>query len=118
MPVHRINLKGPWEYEWVDGVVEGEPEFGFAKTGRVKMPTDWLLVFGTATGTVRFRRRFHRPTNLAADERVWIAFAAVGGVGTVAVNGATIGSVVCSPEPQRFDATDVRSPRHRGRNTR
>lgn len=106
MTVHRINLKGPWEYEWVEGVLAAD----VTNTGRVKMPADWQAFFGPVAGTVRFRRRFHRPTNLDADERVWIAFGGVGGTGTVDMNGTRLGAIESSLEPQRFDVTSLLQP--------
>lgn len=98
--MHRINLKGPWEYEWLTSTAV---EFPLA--GRVKMPGDWRAAFGDAAGRVRFRRPFHRPTNLDDDERVWIAFDGVGGIGTVAINGHALGPLTTSDSPQRFDVT-------------
>lgn len=98
MPVHRMHLKGPWEYELRAG--------GPRESGVVTMPADWREVFTVDSGTALFRRRFHKPTNLDDDERVWIVFDALGGRGRVSVNGALVGNVATSTEPQRCDVTD------------
>ena len=114
MPIHRIQLKGPWEYEWLSpgsgplGRTDGNPHS--ERTGRVTMPADWVSLFGELSGTVRFRRRFHRPTNLDPHERVFVAFAAIGGTGTVSVNGTEIGRLSTSSEVQRFEMTNVLKP--------
>ncbi|MFQ5733312.1 MAG: hypothetical protein ACE5KM_15330 [Planctomycetaceae bacterium] len=96
MSVHRMHLKGPWDYEFL--TADGE-------TGTVTMPADWQELFGAVPGRAIFRRRFHEPTNLDDDERVWIVFDGVAGRGRVTVNGAMLGDVASSPGPQRFDMT-------------
>lgn len=109
MSVHRIRLKGPWQFEWI-GDAPAASGSDWQHSGRVKMPAEWSAIFGPAAGTVRFRRRFHRPTNLDDDERVWIVFDALGGTGTVLVNGAKLGELVTSATPQRFDMTAELQP--------
>jgi beta-galactosidase/beta-glucuronidase len=93
MATHRIHLKGPWELESPDPT----------STGRVTMPADWQSLFGTAAGRAVFRRRFHSPTNLEPDDRVWLVFDGVGGQGTVRINGEDVGRLQSSDQPQRFD---------------
>lgn len=97
MSVHRIHLKGPWEYEWISSSADGP-------RGRVTMPADWQSLFGEAAGRARFVRTFHRPSNLD-DETVWLTFDGVGGEGPVTVNGVDVGRLVCCSGPQRFDVT-------------
>lgn len=110
---HRIPLRGPWEYEPVvlssgehaaAEVAHGRP---FLKAARAHFPAGWDVLFGNSCGCARFRRRFHRPTNLDPDERVILEIAAVGGVGKLTVNGVELGTVRHSREPQRYDVTDV-----------
>jgi beta-galactosidase/beta-glucuronidase len=104
MSIHRIHLKGPWDYEWV-----GDPLSDAAESGRVTMPADWASLFGPAGGRARFRRRFHSPTNLEPEDRVWLVFDGVGGHGTVVLNDEIIGRLRSSDEPQRLDvATRLR----------
>ena len=101
MPVHRIHLRGPWEYELLSSP-SGESS---APSGRVTMPTDWRTLFGTANGRAVFRRRFHSPTNLEADDRVWIVFDGVEGRGTVTLNGSLLGDLKSSNTGQRYPMT-------------
>lgn len=83
-PVHRILLRGPWDCEWLSGP---DPELAELPT-RVRMPVSWADAFGTVAGRVRFRRRFHQPTNLDPAERVALAFEGIGGTAVVRVNSA------------------------------
>jgi hypothetical protein len=59
--------------------------------------------FSGLTGTVRFCRRFGRPTNLGAGERVWLVFEAIAGQAEVELNDARLGPVAGAG---RFDVTD------------
>ena len=103
MAIHRIHLKGPWPYE-----LRGSDTA--QATGVVTMPAAWDSVFGVDTGTAVFRRRFHEPTNLDDDERVWLVFDAVGGQGAVNLNAVVVGHLVTSTQPQRLDVTDKLLP--------
>ncbi len=93
---HRMHLRGPWEYEWLHGpgvapgVDRADSSAPFAKTGRVKLPGSWQSQFGAVAGAVRFRRHFHRPTNLEPHERVVIAFDGIGGTARVWLNGRAL----------------------------
>lgn len=112
--VHRMNLKGPWFYEWMHGP---EPAAAFLdrcadrdspqmSTSRVRMPATWQDAFGAVAGTVLLRRRFGRPSNLEAHERIHVTLDCLAGDAEVAVNGATVASAIASAEPQSFDVTD------------
>lgn len=103
--LHRIRLKGPWEFEWLGG-----PPIAAPATGRVTMPADWETLFGATAGRAVFRRRFHCPTNLEPDDRVWLVFDGVGGEGTVAINGEFVGRLQTSEQPQRLDVADRLQP--------
>lgn len=111
--VHRIRLRGPWEFQPL-----ARAEFHdhgrmtwhtdqLPAAGSAHFPTPWQSLFGEFRGRVRFRRRFHRPTNLDPDERVWLAFAAVGGTGEVTVNGFVLGTLETSRVPQLFEVTTL-----------
>lgn len=82
MSVHRIRLVGPWDYQWHG------PQGPEATSGSVKMPCEWRTLFGDVAGSATFSRRFHRPTNLEAHERVVIVLTGVGGTGRISLNGA------------------------------
>ncbi|MGH7129010.1 MAG: NRDE family protein, partial [Planctomycetaceae bacterium] len=81
--IHRIHLRGPWDYEWLS--TSADSRIAVAPAGRMKMPASWRDRFGEAAGTVRFRRRFHRPTNLEPRERVFLVFDGIGGRGSVSL---------------------------------
>ncbi len=112
--VHRMNLKGPWFYEWLNGP---EPAVTFLdrcadrespqmSTSRVRMPANWLDAFGAVAGTVLLRRRFGRPSNLEDHERVHVTLENVVGDAEVIVNGDAVASVAASGKPQSFDVTN------------
>ena len=99
--MHRMHLKGPWECEALSG--EGAPA-----AGRVKLPQAWEEAWSAFRGEMRYRRRFHRPTNLDPHERVWIVFDGVGGSARVAVNSQELGCIAADSEfPARFEITPL-----------
>ena len=107
---HRMHLRGPWEFEWIEEFSPSEALLNnpvAAPTGRVKMPADWQTAFGNRAGTVRLRRRFGRPTNLDLDERVFIVFDGVGGVARISVNGVLLGTIENSTQTLRFEITTL-----------
>lgn len=95
---HRIHLRGPWDYEWLEGprpLVSSlspvvKPEVLLADH-RLRMPADWFEAFGAVTGKVRFRRRFHAPTGLGPEDRVCLVCDGLSGTGTITVNSERIG---------------------------
>jgi len=111
MPPHRIQLRGPWEFEplaraELDSAAKIVwTSINLPVAGRGQMPASWQSLLGDFRGRVLFRRKFHRPTNLGPDEIVWLEFAGVGGTGTVRVNGRNVGSLMNAIPPQRFDVT-------------
>lgn len=114
-----MNLKGPWDYEWLSGhTPRSEPSTGTppgsapAAGGRIKLPAEWRSVFGSSAGTVRFRRRFGRPTNLDPDERVDLVFDGVGGAVRVLLNGQPLGLIRDTDAAARFDVTTLLQPRN------
>lgn len=106
MPTHRIHLKGPWQYEWLGA---GDAHLPFPRSGRVTMPADWQSLFGERSGTARFTRRFHRPTNLEPHERVLLAFDGVGGAARIALNGRSLGVIDAPARSARFVVTEFLS---------
>jgi len=111
-----MHLKGPWQFEWIDqstpsgpSHVEGENS-PLLRQGRAKMPADWRSLFGEASGCVRFRRRFHCPTNLEPREQVFIVFDGVGGAARVALNENLLGTSTHDGTTAEFDITDLLEP--------
>jgi beta-galactosidase/beta-glucuronidase len=117
-PIHRINLKGPWNYEWLDGPhgsgdaaeSTSSDDSPLLADSRIRMPASWQSAFGNVSGTIRFRRRFQRPTNLDENERVHIAFDGIGGEASIAVNDQPIGSLSDTAETSSFDVTELLLP--------
>lgn len=117
-PVHRINLKGPWSYEWLDGPhpVAGSEErissedSPLLADSRVRMPSSWQSAFGSSSGRIRFRRRFQKPTNLDDNERVHMAFDGIGGSAVIAVNGRKIAEVENIESTVSYDVTRLLDP--------
>ena len=114
--LHRMNLKGPWDYEWLDGPhaasdsnVDLPPaannDFLLAHS-RVRMPSSIEDAWGAVSGRVRFQRRFQKPTNLEPHERVHIAFDGFGGTATVTLNGEPLAELNDVDSTQTFDTTD------------
>ena len=74
----------------------GEP-LGFAEhvsavreTITQQLPAAWDAVLPGVRGTVRYTRRFGRPTNLEAHERVWLVVEDVAGSATIELNGEKV----------------------------
>ncbi|MGH7171568.1 MAG: hypothetical protein ACRELG_14930 [Gemmataceae bacterium] len=72
---HRIRLRGPWRRE----------------------PSRF-------PGRVRFRRAFGYPGRIDAYERVWLTFAAIGGVAEVRLNNHLLGHIATASE---FEVTPL-----------
>ena len=79
---HQIQLRGPWELEWLTTPPNGQPA-----AGRFTLPLDWRACWGEAPGSVACHRWFHRPTNLEDGERVWVFADGLLGVSRVLLNG-------------------------------
>ncbi len=107
MPSHRMHLKGPWEVFAIPG--SDQP----CEIRTVTMPQSWRTLFGSVAGTARFRRAFHRPTNLDPHETVWIVLTEVGGTGRVWLNDQPCGTFdALSASPPRFEITHHLKPRN------
>ncbi|HEX4592047.1 MAG TPA: hypothetical protein VH120_19085, partial [Gemmataceae bacterium] len=81
---HRIRLRGPWEAEPLDPPGE---------TRRVTMPASLAECGLGDYRRVRFRRRFGRPRQIDAHERVWLVGEGIVGRGSVKLNGFNIGEI-------------------------
>lgn len=117
-PIHRMHLKGPWNYEWLDGPhssgqIPDEDETldsPLLTDFRVRMPCSIQESFGNVSGRILFRRRFQKPSNLDDNEQVHIAFDGIGGRAEISVNGQAVGIVVNNPETVSFDMTKLLEP--------
>ena len=103
MKSHRIQLKGPWDYEWKSANIDGsEP---VSRSGTVTMPRDWQSIFGDRSGTAEFRRKFHRPSNLESHETVILNFTEIRGLVAVWLNRHQLDEIVRTGPAVEFDVT-------------
>jgi beta-galactosidase/beta-glucuronidase len=105
MSNHRIHLKGPWQCEWLSPT-----DVPAASIQRVKMPIDWRSVFGEQAGRVVLRRKFHKPTNLDADETVFVVFDGISGRGDVRLDDQILGPVEETVTTLSFEITALLQP--------
>lgn len=107
--MHRINLKGPWDFRPVQGVpaetAEGRADAPLPTPGTVKFPADWQMILGDFRGTVNFTRRFNCPTNLEATDRVDLILDGVNGTAEIKLNQQPVGTVREPNHTARFDVT-------------
>ena len=71
----------------------------------VRLPAAWQELFGTFRGCIRFRRKFHPPSNITAADRLAIVFDGVAGAGLVSLNGVPLGSIAPDAGTAQFDVT-------------
>jgi hypothetical protein len=81
---HRIRLRGPWEAEPID--LPGPPR-------RVTLPARLDECGLGDCRRVRFRRRFGRPRQIDAHERIWLIGEGLPGRAELRVNGQPLGTV-------------------------
>jgi hypothetical protein len=83
---HVIRLRGPWECVPVEAPAS-EPL-------RVTPPCDVREVLGADyRGRVLFRRSFHAPVALVANESLWLVIESVGGPARVTLDGTPLGEI-------------------------
>lgn len=129
---HSIRLRSPWELELIRlaappaDVSQGSTQpcavpsaklpledAEAAESVRVRVPGTW-----TATpppdwqGSVRLRRRFHRPGTLEAHERVFLVVEGAEPPGWVSVNGVALGRVPSGGAPAEFEITSLVAERN------
>lgn len=71
---------------WIDAGTEGGPPV------RKKHPDDWPGFVGARGGGVELTRTFSAPSNLDADEGVFVVLTGVLGTGTIRLNDVVIGT--------------------------
>lgn len=74
------------------------------------MPCEWRRIFGEAVGTARFRRKFHKPTNLESHEVVKIVMTEVRGAGVVSLNDNRLADFSSSGEAVEIEITPFLNP--------
>lgn len=104
--MHRIHLKGPWEFQpqiWGGS----ESDRTVPPGGTVKFPAAWSDFLGEFRGRARFIRPFNRPTNLESHERVDLVLDGVGGSAVVRLNQQPVGTVSETENSARFEITSL-----------
>ncbi len=94
---HTIRLRGPWELapleQFSTSRAGGAPQSAqsLPSGGKTSVPGDWSALLGADfRGTVRYTRRFHSPTNLDLNERVWLVCEAIDALGRATLNGKPV----------------------------
>ncbi len=94
--VHTIRLRGPWELTPLattqqQEMLPGDEPQGFASESVTQqMPAAWDAVLPDYCGTVRYTRRFGKPTNLEVHERVRLVLDQIAGSAVVLLNGKKV----------------------------
>lgn len=97
---HQIQLRGPWEFEWLT-----PPPDGQLAAGRFTLPLDWQARWGEVSGIVACHRWFHRPTNLDENEEVWVVAEGLSGGRRVLLNGETLADMANDQSSIWLDVT-------------
>ena len=74
------------------------------------MPCKWKSLFGDVAGNVRFRRRFHKPTNLEQHEQVYIVLAELNGRVQISINDSVLGTVDNPEKTLDYEITQYLKP--------
>jgi beta-galactosidase/beta-glucuronidase len=92
----------------LDGRICDDVDGSLPPSGKMNMPCTWTAQPGLETfqGCVRFRRRFRKPRQVAANERVWLTFDAADYFTTVWLNGEEVGRHEGMFDPFSFPITD------------
>lgn len=102
--MHRINLKGPWEFQPLPKLAD-DSSARVPDPGTVKFPAAWQDFLGDFRGHTRFLRPFNRPTNLEVHERVHLVLDGVGGHAAIRLNQQAVGEITACEGTGRFDIT-------------
>lgn len=129
---HSIRLRSPWELELIGfpappaEATQGptQPcafpsttlppeEAEAAQRARVHVPGPWTAKLPPDwQGSVRLRRRFHRPGTLEMHERVFLVVERAEPPGWVSVNGVQLGLVLPGTAPTEFEITPLLASRN------
>ena len=111
---HIIRLHGPWQYEPLaftrlgpDGESVDLPG-DLPPAGTVKIPTDWSGTLGADfCGRVLYKRRFGRPSNLSARERIYLVLHKINGSATIRLNGSEVDNLKSGEAACRIEVTNL-----------
>src|SRR5436189_202502 len=95
---HRIRLRGPWEAEPLDPPCQAR---------RMTLPARFCDGGLEMCHVVRFRRRFGRPRQIDAEERVWVIGEGLTGQADFHVNGQHLGTHAGAAGPFTFPITNL-----------
>jgi hypothetical protein len=97
---HNIRLRAPWQLQaLVRYVPLGASELreqtaDLPPPAKAEVPGDWTELLGADfLGRVRYTRAFNCPTNLDANDRVWLVCEGVDGTAGFNLNGESIFTV-------------------------
>lgn len=114
---HRIRLRGPWDCKPLYSTILHPDGWIAAVDGpvpppcKMAMPCRWAEGgLGPFNGRVRFRRRFHKPRQVDAHERLWLTFAGADYFAEVSLNGEPLGEHEGAFDPFEFDITSLIRP--------
>jgi hypothetical protein len=126
---HTIRLRGPWNFEPLSRFVplaDGSSSVtndDLPLSGVIELPADWGMALGADfQGSVKFTRRFRRPTGLDAASLVNLVIDDVDWQADVSLNDRLLRTVVCSQSseprqelhcPARFDISTLLVPQNR-----
>ncbi len=82
--VHRIRLKGPWEW----AVPTASPAQAWTWS-RIRLPEEWRCL-PSITGPVWFRRRFQAPTGITPTDQIRLVLSTLSSRINVNLNGRTL----------------------------
>lgn len=116
---HIIRLRAPWQLQaLVRYVPLGPGEFqersaDLPPAAKAEVPGDWTELLGADfLGRVRYTRSFNCPTNLDANERVWLICEGVDGAADFSLNDMAILTLASSDRPGSCDLTPHLRPRN------
>jgi len=103
---HTIRVRGPWHLQPLARAAtlpDGSwrlTEDDLPPACKAEMPADWGNSFGNEfRGLVRHSRKFHRPTGLDANSRVWLVIDNVDFQAAVALNHQPLGLIQLAGSP-------------------
>ena len=94
---YRFFLRGPWQIQPLARVESYESGTliwsgrALPAAGTFRLPASWQALFGEFRGRVRFKRRFHPPSNLELHDRLFIVCDGITGEGVIGLNGRFLG---------------------------
>lgn len=109
---HIIRLRAPWTLQAMVRLVPvnlaefEEQTTDLPPAAKVEVPGDWTELLGADFyGRVRYTRAFNCPTNLDAEERVWLVCDGVDAAAEFSLNGTPIFTLAGPNQPGSCDVT-------------